>query len=134
MIYEFITNMINSHINPFLQDNLILYLVLSLLYYLLGGIDETLVTLFVVHLIYIMLTLVVKKTVDILHIIKIYIVIMLGNVIDISLDFNTTSLRNYLILYYTYNNIIDMINILAEDERLAIPKNLKDVLKKIKKE
>lgn len=134
MIYEFITNMINNHINPFLQDNLVLYLVLSLLYYLLGGVDEALVTLFVVHFIYILLMLVVRKTMDLLHIIKIYIVIMLGNIIDIALNFDTTSLRNYLILYYTYNNIIDMINILAEDERLSVPKNLKDVLKKIKKE
>lgn len=133
MIHEFIqTSMQNFKL--FIQDNVLLYFTLSLLYYLLGGIDETLITLSILHIIYIISCFICKNKINFSSLIGVYLIIVIGNILDSILDLTNTSLRAYLILYYTYNVLVDILNMLGKNNKVPIPKKLKDMLLKLKKE
>lgn len=117
-----------------MQDHIILYFTLSVLWYLLGGIDDPLMTLIVLHLIKVISCFICKKDLEVNSIVKIYVVIVLGNILDNVFKLDSTSLRMYLIIYYTYNTMVDILNTLSEDKRFPIPNQLKKVLEKMKKE
>lgn len=133
MLHEFIETSIRS-LQAFAQDNVLLYFSLSLLYYLLGGIDETLITLFILHVIYIISCILCKSKLHASSLISVYLIIIIGNILDSILNLSNTSLRAYLILYYTYNILVDTLNMMGKSNIVPIPKKLKNMLLKLKKE
>ena len=123
-----------QYIDKLMQDHIILYFTLSVLWYLLGGIDDPLMTLIVLHLIKVISCFICKKDLEVNSVVKVYVVIVLGNILDNVFKLDSTSLRMYLIIYYTYNTMVDILNTLSEDKRFPIPNQLKKVLEKMKKE
>ena len=133
MLYEFINTFVQNYITPLMEYNIVVYLVLTFIYCLLGGVDEELMTLFIIHFIYIIVLVIYQKPLELKHLFKIYVIISFGHLLDLILKL-TTSLRNYLILYYTYNSVVDLINIFSSDKKLRLPKQIKDLVKKLRKE
>lgn len=133
-MYNELLKTILQYIDNLMQDHIILYFTLSVLWYLLGGIDDPLMTLIVLHLIKVISCFICKKDLEVNSIVKIYVVIVLGNILDNIFKLDSTSLRMYLIIYYTYNTMVDILNTLSEDKRFPIPNQLKKVLEKMKKE
>ena len=133
MLHEFIETSIRS-LQTFAQDSILLYFSLSLIYYLVGGLDETLITLIILHIIYVISCLICKAKLNISNLIYVYLIIIIGNILDSILKLNNTSLRAYLILYYTYNVLVDTLNMIGKDNKVPIPKKLKKILLKLKKE
>lgn len=133
-MYNELLKTILQYIDNLMQDHIILYFTLSVLWYLLGGIDDPLMTLIVLHLIKVISCFICKKDLEVNSIVKIYVVIVLGNILDNVFKLDSTSLRMYLIIYYTYNTMVDILNTLSEDKRFPIPNQLKKVLEKMKKE
>lgn len=113
----------------FFKENIYLYMVFSLFIYFLGGLDETLVTLFFFNFINLMLNLVSKEKSKISSKVRMYIVIMLGVSLDRILNLDNNYLRNYMLFYYSYNELIEIIHKLNEDKSLKIPNKLKQFLK-----
>lgn len=133
-MYNELLKTILQYIDNLMQDHIILYFTLSVLWYLLGGIDDPLMTLIVLHLIKVISCFICKKDLEVNSIVKVYVVIVLGNILDNVFKLDSTSLRMYLIIYYTYNTMVDILNTLSEDKRFPIPNQLKKVLEKMKKE
>lgn len=133
-MYNELLKTILQYMDNLMQDHIILYFTLSVLWYLLGGIDDPLMTLIVLHLIKVISCFICKKDLEVNSIVKIYVVIVLGNILDNVFKLDSTSLRMYLIIYYTYNTMVDILNTLSEDKRFPIPNQLKKVLEKMKKE
>lgn len=133
-MYNELLKTILQYIDKLMQDHIILYFTLSVLWYLLGGIDDPLMTLIVLHLIKVISCFICKKDLEVNSIVKVYVVIVLGNILDNVFKLDSTSLRMYLIIYYTYNTMVDILNTLSEDKRFPIPNQLKKVLEKMKKE
>lgn len=133
MLYEFINTFVQNYITPLMEYNIVVYLVLTFIYCLLGGVDEELMTLFIIHFIYVIVLVVYQKPLELKYLFKIYVIISFGHLLDLILKL-TTSLRNYLILYYTYNSVVDLINIFSSDKKLRLPKQIKDLVKKLRKE
>lgn len=133
-MYNEIIESILLQIGNLMQENIIIYFILSVLYYLLGGVDDSLMTLIVLHFVKMVSSIVCKKNLEVNNIIKIYLVVVLGNILDNIFKLDSTSLRTYLIIYYTYNTMVDILNTLSEDKRFPIPNQIKKVLEKIKKE
>lgn len=133
-MYNELLKTILHYIDKLMQDHIILYFTLSVLWYLLGGIDDPLMTLIVLHLIKVISCFICKKDLEVNSVVKVYVVIVLGNILDNVFKLDSTSLRMYLIIYYTYNTMVDILNTLSEDKRFPIPNQLKKVLEKMKKE
>ena len=133
-MYNELLKTILQYVDKLMQDHIILYFTLSVLWYLLGGIDDPLMTLIVLHLIKVISCFICKKDLEVNSVVKIYVVIVLGNILDNVFKLDSTSLRMYLIIYYTYNTMVDILNTLSEDKRFPIPNQLKKVLEKMKKE
>ena len=133
-MYNELLKTILQYVDKLMQDHIILYFTLSVLCYLLGGIDDPLMTLIVLHLIKVISCFICKKDLEVNSIVKVYVVIVLGNILDNVFKLDSTSLRMYLIIYYTYNTMVDILNTLSEDKRFPIPNQLKKVLEKMKKE
>lgn len=133
-MYNELLKTILQYMDNLMQDHIILYFTLSVLWYLLGGIDDPLMTLIVLHLIKVISCFICKKDLEVNSIVKVYVVIVLGNILDNVFKLDSTSLRMYLIIYYTYNTMVDILNTLSEDKRFPIPNQLKKVLEKMKKE
>lgn len=133
MLYEFFNTVARDFVTPLMEYNVVVYLVFTFIYCLLGGIDDELITLFVVQLVYFLVSITYHKPLELSKLFKIYLVISFGHLLD-SLLKMSTSLRNYLILYYTYNSVIEIINMFSEDKKLKLPKQVKDLVKKLKKE
>lgn len=133
-MYNELLKTILQYTDNLMQDHIILYFTLSVLWYLLGGVDDPLMTLIVLHLIKVISCFICKKDLEVNSIVKIYVVIVLGNILDNVFKLDSTSLRMYLIIYYTYNTMVDILNTLSEDKRFPIPNQLKKVLEKMKKE
>lgn len=133
-MYNELLKTILQYIDKLMQDHIILYFTLSVLWYLLGGIDDPLMTLIVLHLIKVISCFICKKDLEVNSVVKVYVVIVLGNILDNVFKLDSTSLRMYLIIYYTYNTMVDILNTLSEDKRFPIPNQLKKVLEKMKKE
>lgn len=133
-MYNELLKTILQYIDKLMQDHIILYFTLSVLWYLLGGIDDPLMTLIVLHLIKVISCFICKKDLEVNSMVKVYVVIVLGNILDNVFKLDSTSLRMYLIIYYTYNTMVDILNTLSEDKRFPIPNQLKKVLEKMKKE
>ena len=133
-MYNELLKTILQYVDKLMQDHIILYFTLSVLWYLLGGIDDPLMTLIVLHLIKVISCFICKKDLEVNSIVKVYVVIVLGNILDNVFKLDSTSLRMYLIIYYTYNTMVDILNTLSEDKRFPIPNQLKKVLEKMKKE
>lgn len=133
-MYNELLKTILQYTDSLMQDHIILYFTLSVLWYLLGGVDDPLMTLIVLHLIKVISCFICKKDLEVNSIVKVYVVIVLGNILDNVFKLDSTSLRMYLIIYYTYNTMVDILNTLSEDKRFPIPNQLKKVLEKMKKE
>ena len=133
-MYNELLKTILQYVDKLMQDHIILYFTLSVLWYLLGGIDDPLMTLIVLHLIKVISCFICKKDLEVNSVVKVYVVIVLGNILDNVFKLDSTSLRMYLIIYYTYNTMVDILNTLSEDKRFPIPNQLKKVLEKMKKE
>ena len=133
-MYNELLKTILQYIDKLMQDHIILYFTLSVLWYLLGGIDDPLMTLIILHLIKVISCFICKKDLEVNSVVKVYVVIVLGNILDNVFKLDSTSLRMYLIIYYTYNTMVDILNTLSEDKRFPIPNQLKKVLEKMKKE
>lgn len=119
---------------PYLQEHIVLYFICSLIYYALGGVDEHVITLFLLQIIHIICLLLARKSVPLASMLRVYIIIATSVLADDILQVNTAKLRVYLLLYYSYNEIVDIFNILGQDKRLSIPKKLLDVLNKTRRE
>lgn len=68
--------------------------------------------------------------------VKIYIVIILGVTLDrlMGIDLNTvTRVRTYIILGYSYNEIVSILNTLCLDESFYLPKGIRSYIDKIHK-
>lgn len=118
---------------PYLQEHIALYFICSLIYYALGGVDEHVVTLFLLQIIHIICLLLARKSVPLASMLRVYIIIATSVLADDILQVNTAKLRVYLLLYYSYNEIVDIFNVLGQDKRLSIPKKLLDVLNKARR-
>lgn len=119
---------------PYLQEHIVLYFICSLIYYALGGVDEHVITLFLLQIIHIICLLLARKSVPLVSMLRVYIIIATSVLADDILQVNTAKLRVYLLLYYSYNEIVDIFNILGQDKRLSIPKKLLEVLNKTRRE
>lgn len=119
---------------PYLQEHIVLYFICSLIYYALGGVDEHVITLFLLQIIHIICLLLARKNVPLASMLRVYIIIATSVLADDILQVNTAKLRVYLLLYYSYNEIVDIFNILGQDKRLSIPKKLLEVLNKTRRE
>jgi phage-related holin len=119
---------------PYLQEHIVLYFICSLIYYALGGVDEHVITLFLLQIIHIICLLLARKSVPLASMLRVYIIIATSVLADDILQVNTAKLRVYLLLYYSYNEIVDIFNILGQDKRLSIPKKLLEVLNKTRRE
>ena len=122
---------LQEYVYPYIEDNIILYFICSIIYYSLGGIDESILTLFVLQILYILSLLLTKKSPNINNICKVYIIIIIGVICDNALKLSTTKMRTYLIIYYSYNQLVDVINVLSDT--ILIPPQLLEIIKKIKR-
>lgn len=121
-----------------ITGNPYIYFALSLLVYLLGGIDETIIVLFCLNIIDLVLGLLStnrdkKKLFS--HKLKIYLVIILGVLLDKVLGTENnqiTKARTYIILAYSYNEIVSIINSLCSDEDFFVPTGIRKYVNKIK--
>lgn len=111
----------------FLKDNVFVYLLLSLITYFLGGLDESLLTLFFFNILDILLSFSSKKKARLSSKFRIYVVIMLGVMIDRMLKLET-EIRYYLLIYYSYNEIINILNKVCEDKSIKIPEKLQKLI------
>ncbi|MGL6185547.1 MAG: phage holin family protein [Clostridium chrysemydis] len=120
------------------MDNPYVYFSLSIIVYLLGGIDETLIVLFCLNIIDLILGLLSsnrdkKKLLS--HKIKMYLVIILGVMLDKVLGTENnqiTKARTYIILAYSYNEVVNIVNSLCSDEDFFVPAGLRKYVKKLK--
>lgn len=133
MHLQFYMEQILSTFNSFIYDNIIIYFIYSLVWYLVGGIDESIITLIVLQCLYVTACYVSNLKVCYTLIIKVYLIIIVGTMMDRTFNFNSSSLRMYLILYYSYNTLVDIINVLSLDDKFKIPSTLREIIKKIKR-
>lgn len=135
---ENIINSLKDIVQPFL-DNVYLYFLFSVLLYSLGGVDDSLIGLFGLNIIDIVVCLISKKRSNknlFINKVKIYIVIILGVTLDrlMGIDLNTvTRVRTYIILGYSYNEIVSILNTLCLDESFYLPKGIRSYIDKIHK-
>lgn len=101
-----------------------------LIYYILGGIDRYIGTLFLLQILHSICLCLDRKGVPIVSMLKVYIVIATSVIADNLLNLDIANMRIYLLLYYSYNEIVDILNILKSDKNLSIPKKLLDKLNK----
>lgn len=113
-----------------LSQNTYIFIISSLLVYLLGGLDDTLLTLIFLNIIDLSLNICSVKKSKISTKIRMYIYITLAVIIDKTLNFEI-QLRQYVILCCSYNEISSILNKLAEDTNIKIPKQLKKIIKSI---
>lgn len=121
-----------------LMDNPYVFILISIATYLLGGVDETLIVLFSLNVIDFTLSLLsseknVKKVFS--YKIKMYLVIILGVMLDkiLGTEHNqVTKARTYIILAYSYNEIVNIVNCLCSDEGFFVPPGLRRYVEKIK--
>lgn len=134
---------VNSYIVTNLMGNPCVYLCVVLITYMLNGVDEVLVTLFllgVINTIFVFIGCWRKGYKSLTHAIskrlKMYVVICFGVIVDRVLGINSmgqiVSLRNYLILFYSHHEILELYNFLIKYE-FYMPKSLKKYLKGGKK-
>ncbi len=128
-----IINIIKEYVYPFVEGHPIVYFIILFLTSMIGGFDDKLSTLIIVALVTIVAKALYRKKIEYLNIIKIYLIICLGNILDIGFKL-TSSLREYLILYYTYNTFVDAVNLFTSDKKLKFPKQIKKQIDKNKKE
>lgn len=120
------------------MDNPYVYFSVSIFIYLLGGIDETLIVLFCLNIIDLTLGLLsskVDKKKLLSHKFKMYLIIILGAMLDkiLGTEHNqVTKARTYIILAYSYNEIVSIVNSLCSDEEFFIPKGMKRYVEKLK--
>lgn len=119
---------------PYLEEHIVLYFICSLIYYALGGVDEHVATLFFLQIIHILCLLLERKKIPLKSMLRVYIIIATSVIADNILQVNTAKLRMYLLLYYSYNEIVDIFNVLGQDKRLSIPKKILEVLNKARRE
>lgn len=134
---------VNSYIVTNLMGNPCIYLCVVLIAYMFNGVDEVLVTLFllgVINIIFVFIGCWRKGYKSLTHAIskrlKMYVVICFGVIVDRVLGINSmgqiVSLRNYLILFYSHHEILELYNFLIKYE-FYMPKSLKKYLKGGKK-
>lgn len=132
--FQFITN---------LMGNPVIYVIVMFFMYMFNGIDEVLITLFILNIINITFTLIGCWRKDLKcfsHAVscrlKMYFVICFGVIVDRVLGIQSTghivSLRNYLILFYSHHEILEVYKFLIKYE-FYMPKSLKKYLKGGKK-
>lgn len=112
-------------------DKFYVDLSISILYYLLGGIDEYLIILLFLLGINVVLTL-FEKTGDlkeeIKHKFKVLLVVMISVMLE-KLVSGSIKLRFYCICVYSYSELCNII-LLLEDDRFKIPEKLKTIIKR----
>lgn len=113
-----------------LSQNTYIFIISSLLVYLLGGLDDTLLTLIFLNIIDLSLNICSVRKSKISTKIRMYIYITLAVIIDKTLSFDI-QLRQYVILCCSYNEISSILNKLSEDTNIKIPKQLKKIIKSI---
>lgn len=129
---------IKEIVQPIL-DNVYIYVLFSLLIYFLGGLDDTLIGLIGLNILDIAVCLLSKERPNerlFINKIKIYILIIVGVTIDklTGLDSNSTMrIRTYIILGFSYNEGVNIINTLCLDESFYIPKGIKKYIDKLYK-
>lgn len=127
---------VNSLI-PNLLDNVYVFILLSIISYVLGGLDEMLLLMLLLITLDVALNLTMKKDTP-LHLFKIKLKIILVIIVGTFVDkiFGTVgdiSIRKYLLVAYSYNEVIDILQILKEDKGFFIPEQLSSMLEKHKK-
>lgn len=124
---------------PFMENHLV-YFSLSILLYFIGGIDKEILVLFYLNLLNIFFGFYSKENSKIevlLSKLKIYVVIMLGVIIDDILGISNdsmTSIRNYIIIVYTYQEMLCILNYLNKDKTFFIPSGLKNTVNSLSQE
>lgn len=117
-----------------MQEHMILFFVCSCISYALGGVDEYVGTLFLLQVLHSICLILARKRVPVSNMIKVYLVIATGVASNKVLNLETEDIRTYLLLYYSYNEVIDIVNILKEDGVLLPTKVLGKITKKGGKE
>ncbi|MGL4210797.1 MAG: phage holin family protein [Cetobacterium somerae] len=129
--------------NTLLESNIYLYICVAVLCYLIGGFDELVTTLLILNIISLIFACIKswrESTLDYIgaHVLKmIYslIMIVLGVMVDKTLKLDMAkilSLRNYLILYLSHREIVDIYLALI-DEGVKIPTMFKKYVEILKK-
>lgn len=129
----YVIGIIKDYLSPIIEEYSLLYFILLFLTSIVGGVDEKLATLIIVSLITIVTKILYRKEVNLKYYVKVYLVICLGYILDLIFGFST-SLRDYMIIYYTYNTLTEVFNLFLNDRKFKLPSQLKDLTKKYKKE
>lgn len=134
---------VNSFFVTNLMGNSYIYLFIVFVAYIFNGLDEVLLTLFllgIINMIFVFIGCWGKGYNGLAHAVskrlKMYVVICFGVIVDRVLGINSmgqiVSLRNYLILFYSHHEILELYNFLIKYE-FYMPKSLKKYLKGGKK-
>ena len=122
-------NKLTEILSP-LSQNTYIFIISSFLVYLLGGCDDTLLTLFFLNIIDLLMNFCSAKKSKVSTKIRMYVYIMLAVIIDRTIKFDI-QLRQYVILCCSYNEISGILCKLSEDTSIKIPTKLKKILKTI---
>lgn len=113
-----------------LNQNTYIFIISSFFVYLLGGMDDTLLTLMVLNALDLVMNLFSTHKSRISTKIRMYVYIMLSVIIDKLVNFDV-QLRQYVILCCSYNEISGILTKLAEDSNIKIPTKIKKLLKTV---
>lgn len=125
--------LVKECLTPILNEYALIYFIIVFLTSIVGGVDEKLATLIIVILITILAKLLYKKKIEFKNYIKIYLIISLGYLLDLIFNLST-SLRDYMIIYYTYNTFTEAFNLFSEDKKIKLPSQFQQIVNKFKKE
>lgn len=111
-----------------LMQNTYVFVISSLFIYILGGFDDTLLTLLFLNIIDMLLNFCSKQKSKFSTKLRMYCYIMIAVIVDRTLNFDI-QLRQYVILCCSYNEISSVLRKLSEDTNIKIPNKLKKILK-----
>lgn len=116
-----------------LSHNTYVFVISSFMVYLLGGFDDTLLTLLFLNIIDLFMNLCSEHKSKFSTKVRMYVYIMLAVIIDRTLKFDT-QLRGYVILCCQYNEISSLVTKLSEDSNIRIPTKVKNLIKSVDKQ
>ncbi|MGL5962620.1 MAG: phage holin family protein [Cetobacterium sp.] len=118
---------------PFV-NNVWVYAISMIASWLLGGLDKALLSLFVLNAIDLVVYFLSKgnRKGVLVSKFKIYLVLILGVIVDRVFGFDSNEnirLRNYLVFAYSYNEVVNVLQMLALDDNFYIPHRMRKYIK-----